>query len=198
MAHKHKRDFYQNKPRMELSIDDFLDNGRCAYSLPFSEGRTELSILANSSLVLEWDELSHVFSKYGISFIDHAANYPAYSEKKGDYVDCRDWAFEALSLQKYMFKYGKCCADKLLKEDVPELSWIPEPEHGALALYFNFTENDRVLGLGGKVQHWGVVAGINGHIMIKSKWGMGHVFEHPAESVPTNYGGFLYFFRKTV
>lgn len=71
----------------------------------------------------------------------------------------------------------------LTDEAPPGYMGVDIPEPGNIVVYFNY-----------KIpKHYGIVEEKS---MIRSKWGVGHVFRHEAFAVPTNNGNEVRFYRR--
>ncbi len=169
--------------KMEISVTDNSGTGRHAFTISGGEDlRRRIARLTQLNFTLY--SLNLRLSDFGISILKKASRFKGYDKT---FYDCRDYAFDFVGLPGYTFREGRFAADKLLCEDLPDLKWSPVPQKGLIAAYSSNRSS---------VNHWGVVVDVNDRIIIRSKWGNGHAYQHPMELFPEGYGNLIHFFKK--
>jgi hypothetical protein len=177
---------YSARFGISAHVEDVIGNGRTAFM--FSGGKKLRDALDEVSGPVRI--VQRALYKTGINVIQSQYTFP----NSGKDDDCRNWAFDQIGLPQYK---SSRIANTLLKEDLPELKWIPSPEIGSIALYFSLpVDLNELFAKENAVEHWGVVRDASEGIIVYSKWGDEHVFGGPVERVPSIYGEAVMFFEK--
>jgi hypothetical protein len=122
-------------------------------------------------------------------------SYGIVLEKKSHMLgpgDCQDWAFDELALPQYTWREGwregKHVSERLMEGDIPELIRTENPIAGCLVAYLaEYLKEFYYF-------HYGLYQGRN---LVVSRWGRnGHLFRHPIEMVPFNWGEEVHFYNK--
>ncbi len=179
---------------MQFKVEDILGNGRTGLII---EDKRDIRKEIQKKLNMPYEVMSELverFKDYQIRPVISSESFTSYLHPLVNFeffYDCQDWVFDEIGLPDHTHRESQVDVHSLLEQDLPELSWIPRPEKGAVAAYFpkNALIEDAVC-------HWALVQEINGRIMVQSKWGGGHVYEHPLEMTSHLYGEFICFFRK--
>lgn len=180
----------------QLSITDALGNNRLAYKLTDNGMvRSYVDILAGNS-PKNINEAKKKAKDLDVELIIPKTKFPDYMRIKGcvwttTYYDCGDFAFNTANLPQYTIINGNTDPGVLLHRDLPELKLVHEPEKGDVVLYFSNMGHQLNF-----VAHWGIVTDGQNTPLVQSKFGRGHVYEHPLGLVPTIYGNGISFFRK--
>lgn len=181
---------------MQITIKDILQGilrkGRPA--LVISGGESIRDTIDKIKVDRPISEIEKDFRKYGILLIENSEKFPDYrrpNETQDGYYDCQDWTFDRVGLPHLTYREGGLKAYELLHNDLPGVNWISDPEINSVVLYFRYRGRFSPA----KVEHWGVVSNLDGDIKVQSKWGKGHVYEHPLGMVPIYLGNCIYFFR---
>jgi len=174
-------------PFMKIEIQDVLNNSRPAFVITDDEVYTFLLILMMDSRIKSIEDINADTEKHGIMAIEDKALYPESGEKE---YQCIDWLFNKIGMPQYTEKQGLMKLGRLLYEDTSDIYWIPEPEEGAIVVYFNPSDKPPV-----RPKHVGLVTEVNKKIIIQSKWSTEHVYEHPLETKSPQYGNAACFFK---
>jgi len=181
---------------MRIRIEEIFDGSRQVYVIQGGESaRKEIQNIELKKLdsVTELIEIYKDFEIIPLELSDKFENYKMPGERNERFYDCRDWAFDKAGLPQLTFRQSFCKADILVARDLHGVTWIPDPEEDAIVMYFNLIKGLKTSSP--DVKHWGILSGVNGRIIVQSKWGKRHVYEHPLEMSPAEYGDHVFFFR---
>lgn len=135
----------------------------------------------------KWDEIGQWGKRYGLSIIDQLQNLPG--------LTCETWVFGP-----EVNIFG-------IEEIVTSFMPVSKPERGDIAMYyrhsaFSFMRRRKSImadimssipnAYADQAEHVGLVASND---TVISKWGKGHVYQHPSLLVPLNYGYRVAYFR---
>lgn len=122
----------------------------------------------------------HTLDSLALTLVEDAAQHPG--------KDCHAYAFDSQGLVTVQDGSGY----KGYME-------VQESREGDLALYYKTIKKVEFFNPGMNevrmiLKHSGICLG---NKLVRSKWGQGHVYEHPVDVVPVIYGDEVKFFRKT-
>lgn len=158
-----------------LACGDKMDIPKTALRCMLSHESFLLALLSRTQLTR-----GHTLDSLALSLVEDAAQHPG--------KDCHAYAFGSQGP----------VADEVGNGYAGYVE-VQEPREGDLALYYKRTRRVRnffdpsMEEVELALKHSGVCLG---NKMVRSKWGQGHVFEHPVDLVPVIYGDEVMFFRR--
>ena len=194
------------------NVFDLVQIHTCIEEIKYNRGIDEETVI-QLYLNAEYADKVKELLNFGIKTISLPFEFKYYFKEKEElpfaYV-CRDWVFDQLEMPELTRREDRIDANILLRKNLPDIIWTPEPQVDDIVAYFipnykmrtdPYPENN----LSETVSHWGLVSNVNGTIQVRSKWDKHAVYEHPLALVPkveetlltdAGYGDFVYFFRK--
>jgi len=178
-------DYMSEGTYSDAKFVDVFSNRRTAIVVPEGKDKLRVGIDRYIKECVDYPFLLPLLRPVGskIIFLDHKKKYPTTYRCS---CECRDWAFDKVGLSHYTLREGWFCANELISRDFSDIRWTPKPEENSVVMYSDG---------GSRVLHWGVVEDVEDDISVNSKWGRGHVYNHPLWSIPSSYGDYAVFFE---